>query len=149
MSVSDTMLKAFLDLHAPLKDYGKMRLIQDAWKARDGEIEALRQELAAIAKENERLQGVCHDYRTTQETMVGKLVASQAREAKLREALEHIHPDNIHDMERRRKALAISADDSALQERLKQERERCATIAEETAAGRDAEAIAYAIRTLT
>ena len=35
----------------------------------------LLQQLAAMTKENERLQGVCHDYHTTQETMVGQLAA--------------------------------------------------------------------------
>lgn len=186
MRNSEAMLKAFLELYSPLKDYGKMLLIQDAWEARDDEIEALRQELAAtterrdewrsiatsnlaalqeatgriaaMTKENERLQGVCHDYRTTQETMVGQLAASQAREAKLRDALElamqicDAVPNRLQNHEEPsvayigtlvnegvnpdtsacfgyyahiRDALAMPFDDSPLQERLKQERERC------------------------
>lgn len=84
-----------------------------------------------------------------------ELTASHAREAKLRKLLHRYRTETppghqpymiAHEVD---ETLAIPLDDTALQEWLKQERERCATIAEETAAGRDAEAIADTIRALT
>ncbi len=107
-------------------------------KAADS-IEELRKQHAAGAEMLDRLH-------QRADRLQEKLAASQAREAKLREALEHIHPDNIHDMERRRKALALPTDDSALQERLKQERERIVSFVEVDGTNHE---LAAAIRALT
>ena len=61
-----------------------------------------------------------------------QLAAAQAREAKLLEALAMIHLMGMHQNDRTtaQEALALHADDSALQARLKEERERCAEFCE-------------------
>ena len=63
--------------------------------------------------------------------MASALAAAQAREAKLREALAMIHLMGMHQNDRTtaQEALALHADDSALQARLKEERERICNMA--------------------
>lgn len=85
-------------------------------------IAELDQQVAALTKENERLKTVPMKYRRMEfnAQLQNQLSASQAREARLRDAMDTCDRDCI------RAALALPTDDSALQARLKEEREKCA-----------------------
>ena len=99
------------------------------------EIERLREELnratsaptASEAARNVALEAAI-------DGLKAELAASQAREAKLREALlECNHYDvGSYGADLSREALAIPHDDSALKERLMKERERCADLCAST-----------------
>lgn len=75
--------------------------------------------------------------------MASALAAAQAREAKLREALAMIHLMGMHQNDRTtaQEALALHADDSALQARLKEERERICNMASLNLSERQRDAI--------
>ncbi len=88
-------------------------------------LESLEQQVAALKQEHEFACEIGADYRD-------KWMAAQAREAKLREALvDYDNQASEYDGrtskelgDRIKSLLALPADDSALQERLKQEREQ-------------------------
>lgn len=89
---------------------------------------------AALTKENERLQTIDLDLQMA----VQKLEASQEREGKLREALASEHADHVSLASSELgidpwecEALALPTDDTALQARLKEEREKCAKVCDE------------------
>ena len=100
-------------------------------------LEALEQQVAALTNERNDLLILLDNWKTSQGVTEDQLAAAQAREAKLRG-----HMLNIAsacriwggEAERARKmfeeCLAIPADDSALMERLKEEREKCAMLAQ-------------------
>jgi hypothetical protein len=85
----------------------------------DSEDEEMKEQLAAMTAENERLNGVCRDYRTTQEAMFGELAAKDRHIQQLREGIHSClndprmqHTDTTHhELE---KAFALPHDDTAL-----------------------------------
>lgn len=108
----------------------------------------LREQVAALGKQGDRFAERLYEVEKPG-GLKEQLTASQAREAKLREALEEANALNInwsseaepevlaYYSEYRKviamgkEALAIPTDDAALKERLKEERERCAKVCEE------------------
>ena len=110
-------------------------------RAVDTDYEQLYREEAAkvadLTKERSALQDKLNAVVTVGIREREQLVAAQAREAKLREALIHIRDTsglrtgtNVFHLEIQ-KVLALPTDDSALMERLKEERERCAKVCDE------------------
>ena len=98
--------------------------------------------------------GGCTDH----ERLARNLLASQAREAKLREALEDIkfctapEPDDGSHHENAyliaTETVALPTDNTALQQRLAEERERCAKVCEDKYGGIEACHCADAIRSM-
>lgn len=134
------------DLIARLRvlSYREANICADALEAQDTTVEALRAEVAALTravdtdyeqlfreeaakvaaltKEHEFACEIGADYRD-------RWMAAQAREAKLRWYLENYRGQvNQYGQETASTALALPTDDSALMERMKEERERCAKL---------------------
>ena len=87
------------------------------WRQRAEDAE---RQVAALTKEK-------NDWYRLHDHVTDELVSSQAREAKLRDAAKAVLEVGMgSDFEALNAAFAIPADDSALQERLEQERENCA-----------------------
>ena len=116
-----------------------------AYPTRDGveaadALESLEQQVAALTEELQKrdkcsYMGPMRDCPT--HGIGPELAASQARESKMREALEGISCDNHHSRELQRIALDIPTDDTALKERLKGEYERGYADASEILTGVD------------
>jgi chromosome segregation ATPase len=116
---------------------------------RDSELAAVRENHGNALIEADRLRVDPDDLCTRLEKSGGRemdlsdklkalrleLAASQAREAKLREALRFVRFDSLSmsmdDMNAIRAIYAAKADDSALRERLRAELERCAMVRDE------------------
>jgi hypothetical protein len=94
----------------------------------------LREQLAAMTKERDEALSYINEIPARQ----SDLIKSKAREAKLREALAAIR-------ECADASFALPIDSTALDERLKQERERCAKVCVK----QNLEGCAEAIRSLT
>ncbi len=89
-------------------------------------LEALEQQVAALTNERNDLLILLDNWKTSQGVTEDQLAAAQARESKLREALELIYNGSTPAKAIARFALKAHTDDSALLERLAQERERVA-----------------------
>ena len=87
-----------------------------------GEWRAVKDQLAAMTTERDELLGP----NPVEQMIRDQLAAAQARESKLREALELIYNGSTPAKAIARFALKAHTDDSALMERLAQERERVA-----------------------
>lgn len=94
-------------------------------QTRTDELAASVAQVAALMKENERLQTACNRFSESEILEGNQLAASQAREEKLREGLHRIigcHVEQGESMQHHAlNVLALPADDTALQARLAEE----------------------------
>lgn len=119
--------------------------IPKLWEMCLDERDALTEQVAALTKENERLQTIDLD----SQMAVQKLAASNAREQKLRDVLQEYTNASYRDdsiADRAADALALPTDDTALQALLQQEREKVASKFQAMVGGYD---IAATIRSMT